>query len=284
MPVTSENQIDSDGNLQSHSKLKNPHPEIGINGNAIKWRWPRITKAGVLIGIPIPIGAGFKIVLDRRFRPQNKKYFFNNKDKIVLLRQRSLLDAPKTSIEFQITSALYDRPGEIGDIIFIVPRNPGGSSSFNPNDFRDGILFAPIPDQRDDPNDPPYKELVHKAIVKHINTHKGPLNAPRNNTTRDCLIAIQAKRPKGISIQKPKNIPALSRPPSRNLPRIVGLYEGGHGYYCNLYHPSGYCIMRASQDISNFCHVCCYVLVDKLDPSLHVEVDKQYGAYYPKPR
>jgi hypothetical protein len=70
------------------------------------------------------------------------------------------------------------------------------------------------------------------------------------------------------------------------------LYEGGADYSCDVYRPAGRCKMRKIDAVEisdttqlaikykpviiNFCFVCSYILVDKIDPSKHEELDHDY--------
>jgi hypothetical protein len=92
--------------------------------------------------------------------------------------------------------------------------------------------------------------------------------------------------------QTPKNLPAAGRlrPGHPRYPsQIVGLYDGGALYFCGVYHPSGVCLMRqqlvpgGKGRIYLLCPVCRYVLVDRLDPTKHAVIDKQYAKRYPEP-
>lgn len=64
--------------------------------------------------------------------------------------------------------------------------------------------------------------------------------------------------------------------------RIIGLYEGGGGFRCRVYRPSGQCRMRNSYDdihnsIVGFCFVCQYSMVQNINPARHPTLDtKEY--------
>jgi hypothetical protein len=77
--------------------------------------------------------------------------------------------------------------------------------------------------------------------------------------------------------------------------KLIGVYEGGSGYTGMVYRPAGLCKMRTSSDPSflkelvaedkstsarvgdgEFCHVCKYLIVNRVDPSLHELLDKKY--------
>lgn len=67
------------------------------------------------------------------------------------------------------------------------------------------------------------------------------------------------------------------------MPRVVGLYPGGGTFISGIFHPTGQCMMRNSQDSqAEFCAVCRYVMVDLVAPELHPTVDADYDSAYPQ--
>jgi len=146
--------------------------------------------------------------------------------------------------------------------------------------------------------------LVTPAILEHMRKTHGPLNAPKNNEMRECDPNAKPE-PEQIypSIQVATSLPDENTLPKTNRPRYrsyyVGLYEGGSGYYCDVYHPTGACLMKSqlvidknrrpvSKDamgrplsIYNFCPICKYILVDRIDSTLHGVIDKRYEKRYP---
>ena len=67
---------------------------------------------------------------------------------------------------------------------------------------------------------------------------------------------------------------------------IVGLWDGGKTFHCGVYHPTGFCMMRARFDgseVNGFCPVCRYFMVDLIDPTKHGKIDDEYAEYYPQP-
>ncbi len=75
--------------------------------------------------------------------------------------------------------------------------------------------------------------------------------------------------------------------PPRESACSAGLWERGRGYDCDVYHPTGACLML-SYSWDNFAHsfqfcwICRYAMVDKLDPTLHRKVDDGYADRYPR--
>ncbi len=98
-------------------------------------------------------------------------------------------------------------------------------------------------------------------------------------------------------------VPPVDVPPEivaaniRDLSRVVGLYDGGGGQACKVYHPTGYCRMRNATELevteeelfdakyrlgglTSYCHVCAYLMVDYVDPTLHAVIDARYASFY----
>ena len=68
----------------------------------------------------------------------------------------------------------------------------------------------------------------------------------------------------------------------------MGLYEGGVVHDCDVYHPTGICLMKTKtfdggggERSYQFCPVCRYAMVDLLDPTLHGRMDDLYQPRYP---
>jgi len=282
-----EDEISMNNNIQAHSSLLRSHPDLGLTCDNIKWSWPRIAKAGVLkkslepktVSTPEGDVNGFQVTLNRDYRPEHRKNYFRKGDS-ACLRGREL-DGSAPSKQFKVLNADYNH-GIDGDIIEIVD-TVDPSFPFNPDGYpEDSLLLSLVPDLTPEPGDPEFRQIMHKAVVKHMDNTHAPLTVPPNKLTRDCFAHARNAKLDGGERQKPTNIPSLRHPKGKNLHTIIGLYEGGHRYHCKVYHPSGDCNMRSNDSlISKYCHVCRYILVDKLDPSLHAEIDREYGWDYP---
>ena len=83
-------------------------------------------------------------------------------------------------------------------------------------------------------------------------------------------------------MQHPARLPLLPTQKPSYQPLIIGLYDGGARFHCDVFHPGGVCMMRNSKVHTHqrFCHVCRYVLVDVIDPSKHGELDAVYFKDY----
>jgi hypothetical protein len=246
-----------------------------LHGDEIKWRWPRIEKAGVL-AVRLPSGGGYRVVLERG----HGKPFV--KGDVVRLRLRPLLTAGRHSDRFIVDKVTGD---ELQLVALVAP-------PFVPGNFQPGsVLFAAV--RGPDPNPADHKfgedlQLVHEATVARINATHNPLNtldpdhAPPN---RNCQGEAETPTPA-------TNFPDGKAPkPPLHSPWIVGLYENGGGFDCDVYRPTGVCLMRrrhffdetkSTESSYQFCTVCRYVMVDLLDPSLHGLMDQEYEPRYPK--
>jgi hypothetical protein len=272
IPTAEEKDLKSPGNVQAASALEKSAADPTLDPvklGSIKWLWPRIEQAGVLADKPNPNGAAFDVKLVRGhasgFKPGN----------IVRLRLRPLVDHPQPSGRLRVTAVT-------GDVVTVAPfagvaivRDdwPAGSILMRP--VR-GAATAADPDGPDLP-------LVAPIISAHLSASGIPLDQkpppPAPACTKDDSKAQTAQNlPAGLPVGRP-----------RFKAQIVGLWDGGDRYYCGVYHPSGACVMRALQVPGAplvtylFCPVCRYFLVDRLDPTKHRVIDRDYQKRYPQP-
>jgi hypothetical protein len=127
--------------------------------------------------------------------------------------------------------------------------------------------------------------LAARSIRDRIDATCNPLNAvPGQPANRPCpgMTATPTRAdnfPGGIA---PK--------PPRLSSWIVGVYEAAAQYACEIYRPTGICIMREyryrpepdrRERAAEFCPVCRYAMVDLLDPTQHGRIDRDYAPRYP---
>jgi hypothetical protein len=292
------------GNVTPGGEVQAP---AGITGASLRWRWPRILRAAVLAAPP-DLEPGTTDVFTIRLQPGHPRNAGLNLFQVgdtVHLRQRPLV-RPSTATPPTLTVAL-----ESPALTIISPTRTLAtdelqarlqSGTINRADFSATgnlapILFTPRPasavaaaagDR--------YAEVMAQFIRAHI-TNGRPLNASPAGPTYIC------RQPTGVGIKAAQaaiNLPATASFPGGRLPaipsRIVGAYEGGATFNCNVFHPAGTCIMReqladrAEQaitsfnqgDVHPFCPVCRYIIVDNIDPRLHGDIDALYFTY-PQP-
>jgi hypothetical protein len=262
-----------------------PRSALLVGGNLeirdLKWRWPRIVKAGVLaeaVDDRSGTGAG-------PFRLKLRKHHGNpfGRGDVIRLRTRPLL-APgvKVSDRLKISRMLAD--GDLLEVVLL----PG--SALAAGDFPVGsVVMAPRREPDPDAAHDSYGddlELVHKRVRDRIDLTHNPLNAADGDPpNRPC--SGNAPTPTGAT-----NFPGgVAAKPPRYSSWIVGLYENAKGFDCDVYRPSGICIMRrllytdprdGRERAYQFCPVCRYAMVDLIDPSKHGAIDRDYHPRYPR--
>lgn len=119
------------------------------------------------------------------------------------------------------------------------------------------LLFVP---QRDAADNLVY--VVEKKVRDFIGGNRLPLNKD-TDTTR-----VNAEG------DDPLSIPDF-KPPCKSQ-RLIGLFEGANNYSGLLYRPAGNCKMRNHGE--GYCHVCKWLITNRVDPSLHDVIDR---LHYP---
>lgn len=115
------------------------------------------------------------------------------------------------------------------------------------------------------------KFVVEKAVIDHMTNTREPLT---NNfvATRPHSCGEFEKGP-----NDPPDIDDLKMPCKKC--RLIGVYEGGGGHVCNVYRPAGGCKMRTAEgedEEGEFCFVCKYLIVNRVDSSKHEVLDREY--------
>ncbi|MBM2619317.1 hypothetical protein JIG36_27575 [Actinoplanes sp. LDG1-06] len=273
------------GRLGDAAKSPNVQPRstllsgVNLDANRVKWRWPRLRKAGVLTGPPTAMDGGrFRVPLQAGHATA-----FAMGD-VVRFRRRPLLTDPGPSDRFRVTEV----PNAAQVIVRpVVPgANPGGYPAGS-------ALICPV--RAPDPNPGGMVfgddlELMHASVRARINATRNPLNARGVDAAGNPL---PPNRPCAGAVAFPTpatNFPLNTAPqPPRYSSWIVGLYENGMLYDCDVYHPTGICLMGRLSFVDTvkrdrayqFCPVCRYAVVDLLDPSQHGAIDADYAPRYP---
>jgi hypothetical protein len=138
------------------------------------------------------------------------------------------------------------------------------------------VLLCPVRDKSG--ND---LNLIAPIVSNYLALVGEPLNRPKGNPGVPACTFDLDKR------QTARNLPnGLPRCKPRKKNMIVGLWDGGKTFHCGVYHPTGFCMMRARLDgseVNGFCPVCRYFMVDLIDPTKHGKIDDEYAEYYPQP-
>ena len=123
--------------------------------------------------------------------------------------------------------------------------------------------------------------VIHPRVLGDIATN-GPFDA---RVPRNTACGVQQSGPR-----QPRAIAGVTYPAQQHT--VIGLYEGGGEYTCDVHRPTGMCKMRSpgtgtfnpatgvlvsfKEDDNHFCFVCKYAIVDAVDPSRHDLVDREY--------
>jgi len=231
----------------------------------IKWLWPRPIRAGLVVSKPTHLSG-------RRFKFQLSKIKGGPfaKDDEVLIRQSPMKTSdPLKDMRFKVNTASANS---------VDATQTGSGSLLNVNNYQANIRYVLICVST---KQQPERKLVAEKIMTHIQQN-GPLTGSVCNVTNSMQPA-----------QSPVSLPPNSQFIPQNDSDIIGLYEGGHHLACDMFRPAGRCKMRTGQIITSgggqismntapFCHVCQYVIVDRIDPLQLVALDKQYELIYPK--
>jgi hypothetical protein len=271
-PASDPSQVDrADGyaNVQPRIQLLTAN---SLDADLIKWgKWPRIAKAGVLTAAPVAAAGGHRLVLT----PGHADAFAIGD--IVRLRTRPL----PTSVQ----SERLRVTGKVGNAeLTVAAVGPPLAGAFPAG----SIVMEPMraPDQGgalgDDLN------LVHADVRRFIDGQHNPLNAAFHAAPdRPCPPAPGTEKVYGYSTPSVNYGQGNAPNPPRESAWITGLFEQGMGFDCEVYHPTGACLMNVySYDgfVSSFqfCWICRYAMVDFVDPTLHGKVDAGYASRYPK--
>jgi hypothetical protein len=146
-----------------------------------------------------------------------------------------------------------------GTILLTSPTPPGGFF------HRGSVLYLP---KRDKPTDPLPQVLLKEKVRINLATRKLPLNRDPDTT----IVNNEADKPVDIANF---NLPCRSF-------RLIGVYEGALHATAGAYRPAGLCKMRTSgvtpkeHDDGVFCHVCRWLIVNRVNPGLHAMLDTTY--------
>ena len=164
-------------------------------------------------------------------------------------------------------------------------------AGFNPAPFgADSIVLAPVLSSAGRGADAPGVERDrppgdHEEAAERAAEHTGAAALPGPQRAR--LLAREA-RPRVPELDTGLELWAGNAPtPPSESAWITGLWERGHGFDCDVYHPTGACLMNvftydvAANKSFQFCWVCRYTLVDTIDPTKHGAVDKALKYRYP---
>ncbi len=247
-------QVNLDATFQSDRK---------IDPDKVKWfDLLRMEVSDTLIQDSLEVGGRLQVKIDGRFIPrwveakaQNKKAYLR---KIEIASNGRQLPFAVGDSHYLVGLDIEDIfPGE--GTIFLggaklppspIPVFPAGSVVFLPKrDASDNLVF-----------------VVEKKVIDALKSSHLPLNQDTDtqHVNKDA--------------DDPVDVPNF-KPPCKSY-KLVGIYEGASGWTGMVYRPAGLCKMRKSTDAGQgdgeFCHVCKYLIVNRVDPGNHALMDKKY--------
>jgi hypothetical protein len=256
----------------------------------IKWLWPRVVKGGVLLKAPDKSGAGFRVTL----RKGHNAIFKDGE--VVQFREWPVthaagIDSFRLSLHltgrvFKVASADADGVnvnlmGADGTVMDLAAPSGGVGTSQTLAEaildlFKSQTMYALVCPVLVDGKE---LKMMAEPILNQIKA-KGPLNW---NPDGNFDPGVCMKAPDAYATVTPSNLPPLSNLKQLVKPDIIGIYEGGNYHDCGVYRPAGRCKMRtAHQKLIPFCDVCRYLIVDRVDPTRHGELDAICGTKYPQ--
>jgi IgA Peptidase M64 len=282
--------VPDDGNLIAKSSISSHVAGTGTVFNKtqyINWLWPRVVKGGVLTKVPDKSGTGLRATLRKGHAAIFKQ------DDIVQFREWPVKHAAGVDsfrLSLYLTGRLFKVAATSADTIDVNLAATDGAAvdmttpvSGFPS-LADAILHMFKAQQQYALVSPVLvdgKEMKVTAdpILNQIKA-KGPLSwDPDGNF--DPGLCVKASNP--YSSVTPTNLPALSNLKDLVKADIIGIYEGGNVHDCGAYRPAGRCKMRtAKEQLMPFCHVCRYLIVDRVDPTKHGKLDEVYAPKYPR--
>jgi fructose-specific component phosphotransferase system IIB-like protein len=259
----------------------------------IKWLWPRVIKSGVLAKLPERSETGFRVTLRKghssAFRVGDMVWFREwpvvhvaSRDPFLgLPRSMGLVYKVKLQDDGGVNVDLEDSSGAVVDLdAEVTGVDTGGTGPVHWADIIRGLFsqtgkYALICPRTEAGVE---LKLIAPPIFNHIQSY-GPLSAEPGFDPALCVSTGNAP-----SIQSPTNLPTLSNAKKLIAADIIGIFEGGGYHDCGVYRPAGRCKMRSgTRKLVPFCHVCRYLIVDRVDPTKHFDLDEIYAKEYPQP-
>jgi hypothetical protein len=132
-----------------------------------------------------------------------------------------------------------------------------------------------------------YAELLNNSVRLSISKNNAAMMSDPNSNSGsivyDNLPAPEITQLTFDGVHNPsdasKSIYSTKRNPKAKPKNIVGLFLGGQNVLYGVYHPTGHCAMLNNdlKKFSHFCPICKYVLVNKLNPTMHRYIERDYN-------
>ncbi|MFD8478064.1 hypothetical protein [Kitasatospora sp. NPDC059673] len=233
-------------------------PDRRIDPAKVKWfQLPRIGTAAVLLADSVNVTSpvqGLKLTIGSR----NTAEWQQAKTLLSEVRVRNFGIAPGgRQLPLDTDPAHYLEGLIVGQVLpgegaIILTR--AGSAPF-PTFAKGSIVFVPLKDKQHQP-----LQVVEPEVLRFLQLNQSPLNQDPNH---------EDTNPKEDT---PVDIPDFS-PPCKGA-RTIGIFEGGATFAGAHYRPTGRCKMRQGE--TDFCHVCAWLIVNRVDPTFHALLDRKF--------
>jgi hypothetical protein len=228
-----------------------------IDPGKLKWfELLRIELSAALMADSSQQGGEIEVTIDRRQIPRWVAAKAQGREAYL---RRIRIAAAGTQLPLAVGDADYLVRLEIGDINESNGTIRLGGLELPPSPFpifpKGSLLFVP---RRDSGGNLVY--VVEKQVRDFIAGNNLPLN-------KDTDTANVNKDP-----DYPKDIPNF-KPPCKSA-RLIGVYEGAFQGTGLVYRPAGDCKMRSQS--GGFCHVCKWLITNRVDPALHDVIDRLF--------
>ena len=274
--------IEAYPNLQARPTLRKAGSPNEIDASLVKWAsWLRISHAAVVTARPTV--AGTELRLEVRAGATRFEIGERMRVRQMLLRRNAehLLEyhEPLRSGPLKVKARPDDThlvlepdgtPGEHESALADI-----GTTVMDDIDDAPVIVYRPTRHPIPGHVEPTEVAVLSPLVAVHMSTTDRPLNV-KADEPYVCVIDDAA-------VQNPRNLPILPTQKPCYEPLIIGLYDGGRRFHCNVFHPGGICMMRDHSEgdkHTRFCHVCRYVLVEMIDPTKHGDLDAVYFKEY----
>ncbi len=228
-----------------------------IDPSRVKWAsLPRITRAARLVANATKVGANIEVMIEPDWIGPFD--LAKHKAETVVLRAwnptedgRQLADVTEVG-NLKVTDADFNT----GKVVL------SGLAGALPATFAQGSMIYVRRQREVDGGQPKPLALIEPEVLAHMTTHKLPLNKnTENQKTSD-------------DNDVPVSIDGDFKPPCSSS-TLIGVFEGANYVSGKMYRPAGACKMRKSA--GSFCHVCKWLITNRVDPNRHIWVD--FGFY-----
>jgi hypothetical protein len=274
--------IEAYPNLHARATLRKAGAPNEIDAALVKWAsWLRISHAAVVTARPIVSANELRLEVRAgatRFgitdRVRIRQVLLRRNDEHLLEYHDPLRSGPlRVKARPDDTHLVLEPDGEPGEHESRLADI--GTTVMNDIDDAPIIVYRPTRHPIPGHVEPTEVAVLSPLVAVHISTTDRPLNV-KPDEPYVCVIDESA-------VQNPRNLPVLPTQKPCYEPLIIGLYDGGRRFHCNVFHPGGICMMRnrsEGEEHRRFCHVCRYVLVEMIDPTKHGDLDAVYFKEY----